>query len=276
VTIANCFVANATFDGVNLNYRFYLSSNQLVDGSDLPVFDVTMSLGGNIVETRDARVSQPFTPRLSGDYILSVDGYSFEFEAIVIPHANMSVSLSTEGKKVIEVGDTFNLLITVTNLGPDKSSFVLTVEIPKGMKFISAKATRGTVTYKDGVVYWEVFNLEPKYTDVLLNPAGDLAPYQALLDLTLKVLKSGKFAFKYNVEGINTVVNVKADTKIDLIAIKKNGNDNNDTNKNKTNKTKYKHGHSGMMKTAIPVPIVILALIAMFFSVIGIRRKKRD
>jgi predicted outer membrane repeat protein len=278
ITIANYFVASAAFDGTNLNYRFHLSNDSSTDGSGLPEFEMSISLGGNIVETGDARVSQTFTPSVSSVYTLSVDGYSMIFEAIIIPPTNISniyVSLST-GKKVLEVGDIFNLIATVTNLGPDKSSFVLTVKIPKGMKFVSAKATKGTVTYREGVVYWEVFNLDPKYADVLLNPAGDLAPYQALLDITLKVLKPGKFTFKYNVEGVNTVVNVKGDVKLDLIAIKKNGTNHNDTNKNKTNKTKYKHGHSGMMKTAIPVQIAILALIAIFFSIIGIRRKKRD
>jgi uncharacterized repeat protein (TIGR01451 family) len=216
-----------------------------------------------------------------------------------MPYAEIEI-YSTASKKVLKVGETFNLLTTVTNLGPDKSSFVLTVEIPEGMEFVSAKASRGTVSYRDGVVYWKLSNLEPKYADVLLTPAGDLAPYQALLDLALKVLKSGKFTFKCDVEGINTIVDVKGDTKLDLIAIKKNGTNHNDTNKNKINKinkTKYKHGHSGMMKTGVlvpidspvptsipvpkdsPVPIVIivliaiLALIAMFFIVIGLRRR---
>ncbi|MDR0912472.1 MAG: PEP-CTERM sorting domain-containing protein, partial [Methanobrevibacter sp.] len=84
----------------------------------------------------------------------------------------------------------------------------------------------------------------------------------------LKVLKPGKFTFKYNAEGINAVVDVKGDIKVDVVAVKKNGTDHNDT--------KYNHGYSGMMKTSVPVPIVILALIAVLFSVIGFRRKKRD
>jgi hypothetical protein len=224
----------------------------------IAIFHYKINSSGNFTIKASFAGDSEFTP---------VIGYSkLESE----PYAEIEI-YSTASKKVLEVGDIFNLLTTVTNLGPDKSSFVLTVEIPEGMEFVSAKASRGTVTYRDGVVYWKISNLDPKYTDVLLNPAGDLAPYQALLNITLKVLKPGKFIFKYNAEGINTVVNLKGNTKFDLIAVKKNDTDNNDTNK-----TKYKHGHSGMMKTAIPVPIAILALIAMFFSVIGIRRKKKD
>jgi protocatechuate 3,4-dioxygenase beta subunit len=207
------------------------------------------------------------------------------------PYAELEIH-STASKKVLKVGETFNLLTTVTNLGPDESSFVLTVEIPEGMEFVSAKASKGAVTYRDGVVYWKVSNLDPKYSDVLLNPAGDLAPYQALLNITLKVLKPGEFTFKYNAEGINTVVDVRGDIKVDVVTVKNNGTDH--------NKTEYNHGYSGMMKTGIPVPkpipvptdspvliaiiiiipiiflIPIIVLIAIFFIVIGLRRRKRD
>jgi predicted outer membrane repeat protein len=76
ITISNYFVANATFNGTHIKYRFYLNTNQNIDGSGLPAFNMTIKSGGNVVYTGNARVSQTYTPS-AGNYTLFVDGYSF-------------------------------------------------------------------------------------------------------------------------------------------------------------------------------------------------------
>lgn len=108
-------------------------------------------------------------------------------------------SYSVKGKKI-----TFKTLLA--NLGPDKSSLVISYKIPKGVKILKRSLTSGLVKYnkKTSILYWTVKNLKLSKSK------------SAILTVSLSA-KKGKYYIKNSVKksagsvvyGNNALKNIK-------------------------------------------------------------------
>ena len=108
-------------------------------------------------------------------------------------------SYAVKGKKI-----TFKALLA--NLGPDKSSFVISYKLPKGVKLLKRSLTNGLVKYnkKNGILSWTVKNLKLSKSK------------SALLTVSLSA-KKGKYYIKNSVKksagsvvyGNNALKNIK-------------------------------------------------------------------
>ena len=182
------------------------------------------------------------------------DNNQAENETFIEPEANLIIIKDVD-KSNVKVGDNVKFTIVLINLGPDSSINVRVHDVlPKGLKFISFNASKGSYNAKTGV--WKVGDLESQETVTLTIVA------EALFDGTI----------------VNKVY-VESDT------YDPNASDNDDSASVKVKKAPKPEGkgndfdyhadinsHNKLYATGNPIVMALLALLAM----VGVTLRRKD
>ena len=114
-----------------------------------------------IVKTTNATIIN--TVNVTSDtYDPNEDNNQAENETYVAPEADL-ILIKDVDKDVVKVGDKVKFTIAVINLGPDSSINVRVHDVlPKGLKLISFKVSKGSYNEKTGV--WNVGDMKPNET----------------------------------------------------------------------------------------------------------------